>query len=200
MDEKTEELRDIFMDVAEEGTVTERQQEGHGSLSDVDEAEIAQRLQDVVTDMRERYDFETELDEETLARIVRGFYASEDDEALASDLDLDAETVFTARMDLHLISEDDTDAPLSMATLRDLLAEDADTEAIAAELDAEEETIAHYRRVAAAQNRARRASHRFQTAFEDVLTDADLSIRLTAGVQEDGLEDATEDMETNVSF
>ena len=200
MDEKTEELRDIFMDVAEKGTVTERQQEGHGSLSEVDEAEIAERLRAVVADMRERYDFETGLDDETLAEIVRGFYAGEDDETLARDLDLDAETVFTARMDLHLIGEDDADAPLSMSTLRDLLAEDADDDTIAAELDADDDTIAHFRHVAAAQNRARRASHRFQTAFEDALTDADLSIRLTASVQEDGLEDATDDMETNVSF
>jgi len=217
MDEKTEELRDIFMDVAGEETVTERQQEGHGSLGDIDEAEIAERLQEVVADMRERYDFETDLDDETLATIVRGFYEGEDDKTLASDLELDPEEVFTARMDLHLISEDDrrefskeerpasnseadTDAPLSMSTLRDLLAEDADENTIAAELDADAETITHYRRVAAAQNRARRASHRFQTAFEDVLTDADLSIRLTGSVQEDGLEDATEDMETNVSF
>jgi len=200
MDEKTEELRDIFMDVAEEGTVTERQQEGHGSLSDVDEAEIVQRLQEVVADMRERYDFETKLDDETLAAIVRGFYEGEDDETLANDLELDHGAVFTARMDLHLIGEHDTNAPLSMATLRDLLAEDAGENTITAELDADAETISHYRRVAAAQNRARRASHRFQTAFEDVLTDANLSIRLTASVQEDGLEDATEDMETNVSF
>lgn len=32
MDEKTEELRDIFVDVAGEDTVTERQEDGHGSL------------------------------------------------------------------------------------------------------------------------------------------------------------------------
>jgi hypothetical protein len=200
MDEKTEELRDIFMDVAEEGTVTERQQEGHGSLADVDEREITERLQAVIADMRERYDFETDLDDETLARVVRGFYEGDDDETLADTLDCDPEAVFTARMDLHLIGEDDTDAPFSMATLRDLLAEDTEDATIATELDADSEMVARYRRVAAAQNRSRRASHRFRTAFEDVLTDADLSIRLTASVQEDGLDDATDDMETNVSF
>lgn len=200
MDEKTEELRDIFMDVAGEETVTERQHEGHGSLADVDEGEIAERLQGVIADMRDRYDFETDLDEETLADIVRGFYEGEDDEALAADLDVAPETVFTARMDLHLIAEDDTDAPFSLATLRDLLADEAEDATIATELDADSEMIARYRRVAAAQNRSRRASHRFRTAFEDVLTDADLSLRLTESVQEDGLDDATDDMESNVSF
>jgi hypothetical protein len=200
MDEKTEELRDIFMDVAEEETVTERQEEGHGSLADVDEGEIDERLRAVIADMRERYDFETTLDDETLARIVRGFYEGKSDETLAAGLDCDPETAFTARMDLHLIGEDDTGAPFSLATLRDLLADETEEATIATELDADREMVTRYRRVAAAQNRSRRASHRFRTAFEDVLTDADLSIRLTASVQEDGLDDATDDMETNVSF
>lgn len=198
MDEKTEQLRDIFIDVAGEGTVTEQQEEGHGSLSDVDQETIAARLQSVIADMRERYDFETDVDDETLVRVVRGFYEGQSDEELAGELDCEPETVFTARMDLHLISESDTDAPLDMAALRDRLA--TGTDALVAEFDADEDTISHYRRVATAQNRARRTSHRFQTAFEDVLTDADLSIRLTASVHEDGLDDATDDMETNVSF
>ncbi|MFB6188432.1 MAG: conditioned medium-induced protein 4 [Halapricum sp.] len=200
MNEKTEELRDIFIDVAGEETVTERQVEGHGSLADVDEGEIADRLQNVIADMRERYDFETDFDDETLTRVVRGFYEGADDETLAEDLDRDPDAVFTARMDLHLIGDEDTDAPFSMARLRDLLAEDAEAATIEPELDADGEMIDRYRRVADAQNRSRRASHRFRTAFEDVLTDADLSIRLTASVQEDGLDDATDDMESNVSF
>lgn len=200
MDEKTEQLRDIFIDVAGEETVTERQQEGHGSLADVDEGDIGERLQEVIADMRERYGFETDLDGETLAAIVRGFYEGDDDEALATDLGLDDETVFTARMDLHLIGEDDTDAPFSLATLRDLLDAYDEDATMATELEADTKTIARYRQVAAAQNRSRRASHRFRTAFEDVLTDAGLSIRLTESVQEDGLDDATDGMESNVSF
>lgn len=202
MDEKTEELRDIFMDVAEEGTVTERQAEGRGSLTDVDETAIDDRLADVIAEMRERYAFETDLDSDTYCAIVRGFYEGRDDERLASALDLDAETVFEARMDLHLIGEADADAPFEMATLRGLLRreEDLDTEALAARLDADPATVARFRRVAVAQNAARRTSQRFQTAFEDVLTDADLTVRLTADVQDDGLDEATEDIETNLSF
>lgn len=200
MDEKTEQLRDIFVDVAEEETVTERQKEERGSLTDADEEAVADRLAEVIEEMRERYDFESDCETSTLARIVRGFYEGADDEALAAELDLDPGTVYIARMDLHLVGESDTDAPFELATLRDLLVEDADEETIAAELDADEGAIDRYRRVAAAQNRARRTSQRYRTAFEDVLTDADLSIQHTASVQEDGLEEATEDMEVDVSF
>lgn len=200
MDEKTEQLRDIFVDVAGEETVTERQQEGRGSLTDADDERIARRLIDVIEDMRERYDFETDCDDRTLAAIVRGFYEGEDEETLAGELDLDPETVFRARMDLHLVDDADTDAPFSMVTLRDRLAAGADIETIAAELDTDRETVERFSRVATAQNRARRASHRFRTAFEEVLTDADLSIRLTESVTDDGLEEATEDIETDLSF
>lgn len=202
MDEKTEELRDIFMDVSEEGTVTEEQAEGHGSLTDVDEETVDEHLLDVIADMRERYDFGTDLSAETYCAIVRGFYEGRDDALLAGQLDMDEETVFSARMDLHLVGEDDTDAPLSMAALRDAIssAEGPDTETLAAELDADPADITHYRQIAAAQNAARRASHRFQTAFEDALADADLSIQLTVDVTDDGLDDATEDIESNVSF
>ena len=200
MDEKTEQLRDIFVDVAGEETVTERQQEGRGSLSDADDERITERLIDVIDSMRERYDFETDCDDQTLVAIVRGFYEGENDETLAGELDLDPETIFRARMDLHLVDEADADAPFPMATLRDRLAADDDVEVIAADLDADRETVERFSRVAAAQNRARRTSHRFRTTFEDVLTDADLSLQLTESVKEDGLDDATEDIETDLSF
>ena len=54
--------------------------------------------------------------------------------------------------------------------------------------------------VVAAENRSRRVSHRFRTSFEEILTDADLTIRLTGGAHEDGLEEATEGAEVDVEF
>jgi len=202
MDEKTEELRDIFMNVAEEGTVTEEQTEGHGSLTDFDEEAVGEQLLDVIGDMRERYDFETDLAPDAYREIVRGFYDGREDVLLAEQLDIDEATVFEARMDLHLVSEADADAPFSMATLRDALSatEDPDEETLAGAVETDPGTVARYRRVAAAQNAARRASRRYQAAFEDALADTDLSRQLTTDVTDDGLEDATEDIETNVSF
>ena len=202
MDEKTEELRDIFIDVAGEETVTEAQAESRGSLTDVDEDTIDERLAAIVADMRERYDFESDLESERYVTIVRGFYDGEDDATIADAVDAEADTVFTARMDLHLVSDEDADAPFEMGRLRDALnrEEPPTTADLAAELDADTDTVAHFRTVAAAQNAARRVSHRFQSSFEDALTEANLAVRLTADVQEDGLDDATEDMESNVSF
>jgi hypothetical protein len=200
MDDKTEQLRDIFMDVAEEGTVTERQADQRGSLRGADESDVDERLAGVVADMRERFTFETDLDDETYCRVVRGFYEGVDDANLADSLGLDPETVFRARMDLQLFDDADEDAPLDMSTLRDRVAEGADAEALAEQFETDRETVERYCRVAAAQNAARRTSYRFRTAFEDILTDADLSVQHTAGVREDGLDDATEDIETNLSF
>jgi hypothetical protein len=43
-------------------------------------------------------------------------------------------------------------------------------------------------------------NHRFRDAFADLLTDADLSARLAEDARRDGLEEATEDIETDVSL
>ncbi|SDQ84991.1 hypothetical protein [Halopelagius longus] len=78
--------------------------------------------------------------------------------------------------------------------------EGADDDDIAAELDADAETVARYRRVVEAAAEATRANHRFRDEFEELLTDADLSSRLDLDAHHDELREATEDIETNVSF
>ncbi|MEF8853508.1 MAG: conditioned medium-induced protein 4 [Haloarculaceae archaeon] len=195
MDEKTAELRDIFLSVSEEEAVTERQTETPGSLLD-DGGDDTEQLREVVTRLRERESCETDLDVETYVALVRAFYDDADDEAIAADLDLAPETVLAARLDLHLLREADTDAPFDLAALR-RRADEAD-ETVAADLGVDVETVAHYRRIAAAQDAARRANHRYQEAFDEILTDADLARRFAD--TEDGLEEAAEDIETDVSF
>ncbi|WP_254279513.1 conditioned medium-induced protein 4 [Haloarcula marina] len=197
MDEKTEQLRDIFMDVSEDGAVTESQAAGRGSLTDVDESAIDDRLADVVARMRERYAFRTDLDDAALVTVVRAFYEGQDDAAIADDLAVDAETVETARFDLHLLREsDDGDADFDIAAFRRRTVAGATTAELAAEFDLDEAAATDYRRVVEAQAAARRVSHRFQSEFEDVLTDAGLSTRMTAAVRENGLEEATEDIDS----
>ena len=56
------------------------------------------------------------------------------------------------------------------------------------------------RAVLRAKDEARRASQRYRSEFEEILTDADLTVQLTASVRDDGLEEATEDIETDVDF
>jgi hypothetical protein len=195
MDEKTEELRDIFMSVTESETVTESQEGTRGSLVDGGGDEREQ-LREVVDRLRERESLETDLETATYVALVRAFYDDAGDETIAADLGLGVETVFGARLDLHLLREADTDVPFDLAVLRRRADETDD--AIAADLDVDAGTVAHYRRVVAAEDAARRANHRYRTAFDEILTDADLERRFAD--TEDGLEEAAEDIETDVSF
>ncbi|MFB6186030.1 MAG: conditioned medium-induced protein 4, partial [Halobacteriaceae archaeon] len=69
MDEKTEDLRDIFMEVADDETVTEEQEETHGSLSS--DQSVDERLSEVISSMKEDLDFSTTLSVDELVTIVR---------------------------------------------------------------------------------------------------------------------------------
>jgi hypothetical protein len=197
MDEKTEQLRDIFVDVTEAETVTESQEEQRGSL--VGGAAVDERLVATIQKMRERLSFETELDDESLCTVVKLFYDGESDDGLATVLAVPPETVVQARMDLHLVREADAHGT-DLATVRSLVAGGADVATIADQLDIDRPAAKRARRAAVAEDRAQRVSQRFRTEFEEILTDADIAVRLTAGAQDDGLEEATEDMEVDVEF
>ncbi|WP_436911155.1 conditioned medium-induced protein 4 [Halosimplex marinum] len=199
MDEKTEELRDIFMDVSDEETVTETQEEPRGSIADQpDEATVRERLRGVIEALDDRYDFDSDLETEAYVELVRGFYDDGSDEELARDLGVSTEEVFRARMDLHLFREGDTDAPFDVCELR--RRRDEPDAALAEEFGVEAATLARYRRVVDAQDAARAANHRYRTEFDEILTDAAISGQLTESVAEDGLDEAAEDIETDVSF
>ncbi|MFB6075043.1 MAG: conditioned medium-induced protein 4 [Haloarculaceae archaeon] len=194
MDEKTRELRDIFMDVSEEGTVTERQQEGRGSLA-TDREGVDRRLREVIERLRERFGLETALDDEALVTVVRAYFEGEDDERIAESVGSDAETVLLARLDLHLFREADAEGVPTDA-IREFPPAERTAERIAEALDVDAATAERYRRVVAARENARRVSHRFRAEYEDVLADAGLATRMTESVHEDGLEEATEDIDS----
>jgi hypothetical protein len=198
VDEKTEELRDIFMDVSEEETVTESQEETPGSLTD--DGPGADQVETVVAEMRDRYEFETDLEDGALATVVAEFYDGADDEAIAAAIDADEATAFAARMDLHLLADGDLDPAFDADVARERLDEGEDPEAVAAALDADEQAVERFARATRARNESLRANNQFRDRFEEGLGDIDLSRRLAADVREDGLEDATEGMETDVSF
>ncbi|WP_049924472.1 hypothetical protein [Halopiger djelfimassiliensis] len=196
MNEKTEELRDIFTDVTDgEETVTESQENTRGSL-ERDERSDEERLESVVTQMRERYGFETALSTEELIEVARAFYDGTSDEAVADELGVDPDEVFEARLSLHLFDEDDADE-VDLAAIRD---RDEDDATLADEYDVSEEQIRRYRRVAQAEDQSRTANDRYRDEFDSILADAELTGRMTTDVREDGLEDATEGMETDVDF
>jgi len=196
--DNTEDLRDIFQAVADDDTVTETQRESPGTLTD--QGGSRERLLDVVEAMREDHPFDSDLDDAALATVVERFYEDAGDAAIADDLGVPRDAVFRARMDLHLVRDRDTDAPFDLDALADHPGAGRSTAAIAADLEVSPSTVRRYRRVVDARSRARGVSHRFRSAFEDVLLEAEVRDRFTEAIAEDGLEDATEGTETNVSF
>jgi hypothetical protein len=200
MDDRTDELRDLFTEVTGEETVTESQSERRGSLADIDEDAVAERLRDVVGRLREHHDFDTALDDDALVRVVTCFFADESDAGIADALGTDEPTVFRARMDLHLVREADRDAPLPMDELRELIVADVPLDERAERLDADREAVEHYSQVIAADRRSTRANGRFVDEFAELLTDADLRDSHAADARESGLEEAAEDIETNTQL
>jgi len=197
MDEKTEQLRDIFMDVSGEASVTESQAAGRGSLTDTDEAAVEERLGQTVARMRDRYDFRAGLDDAALVTLVREFYAGREDDELADDIGVDESTVVEARFDLHLLRESDGDADFDVAAFRrQVIGDDPTDEELAAAFDIDAETAGRYRRVVEAQAAARGVSHRFTSEFEDALAEAGLATRHTSALRETGLDEATEDIDS----
>lgn len=199
MDEKTEELRDLFVDVAGTDTVTDDQAVDRGTLSERDEATVQAQLRAIVERMREAFGFETDLDVDRRVQLVRAFYRGEDDATIAAELSTDVETARRARLDVHLFRESDTDGPRDWPHIRSRL-EEADDETVAETLALDPDRVRWLRRVRRAREQARRVSHRYRSAFRDVIPDADLADRLTDGMTEDGLTEAAADIETDVSF
>jgi len=207
MDDKTEELRDLFLEVADEETVTESQEATRGSLA-ADGDSVDERLCSVIEQMREKFAFASSLSEEELCRVVRSFYDGSDDDDIADALDVSSEAVFRARMDLHLVRDDDP--PLrdgavdadeeTVRAARERLEIGEEPSDIADELSLDERTAEQIDAVVTTRDRSRRVSHRFRTAFEEILTDADLTVQFAADAHEDGLEEATEDAEVDVDF
>ena len=194
MDEKTEELREIFTAVTDEETVTESQEEGRGSL-ELDERTVEERVETVIERMRERYGLDTPLSTDELIEVTTGFYEDQTDETLAEDLGVDPAEVFRARLSLHLVRDDDAEG-VDLVAIRDR----EDDDALAAEFEVSEAEIQRYRQVAAAKAESRAANDRYRDELDSLLADADIAGQMTSDVREDGLEDATEGMETDVSF
>ncbi|MFW6448667.1 MAG: conditioned medium-induced protein 4 [Halobacteriota archaeon] len=198
MDDKTEELRELFLEVADEETVTESQRDPRGSLEEPENVE--ERLAEVIAEMRETYGFEHDLSDGELVELVRAFYDGEGDAEIARRLGIGRKALLRARLELHLVRERDRDAPFDI----DAVARDRDRGSSIADLaeayDVSASTIRRYLRVFQADSRSRLANQRFRDAFDSILADADLSTRLTSEVRETGLEEATEGLETNVSF
>lgn len=199
MDDKTAELRDIFMNVTDDETVTEKQEVPRGSLTENDE-EIDERVREIIGRMRDEFAFDSEFDDDRLATVVEAYYDGASDAEIGDRLGVDTNAVVRARHDLHLLRDRETDAPFDLAELRDLLGTEESVAEMADRLDVAESTVRKYRRVVETRTEIRRVNGRFTDEFEELLTDADLQEQHTGDVKDDGLDEATDGMETDVSF
>ena len=218
MDEKTAELRDLFVDATGSDSVTERQDAARGTLIDADEESVEATARDLVAAMRERYGFSTDLDDDAYVLVARGRFEEEADEAVAASLrealearddpavdpdTVDAETVRRARLDLHLVRESDREVDggaFAYPDLKRLTAAGNSIVECAEKLDAQPDAVARYAAVTRTDITSTQANDRFRDAFRDLFTDADIEGSLASDAREDGLRDATEDIETDVSL
>lgn len=198
MDDKTEELRDIFIDVADDPTVTEEQEETPGTLAG--DRAVTDRLTTLIEERRDHAPMRTSFDTETLIRLAREFYEGASDEAIASDLDVDTDDIREARLDLHLVTEEDRTGPLPFDSVRHALAKGKSLVEMAENEDLPPKELEPQWEVAEVESRMRRLNYRFRDEFDDLLGDGDLAEHLTDEITDDGLEDATDGLEVDTAF
>lgn len=198
MDDKTASLRDIFIDVADDATVTERQEESPGTLTG--SASVDERLADLIDRMRAHHDFVSSLDDETLLSIAQRVYEDESDEELATSVDASVDEIRRARFDLHLVMDDDRDFDVPFEELRRAVAEGATAADLMTAFDLDRATAERAMTVLEAEREMRRTNYRFRDEFDELLADGDVEEQLSDAVTDDGLADATEGLEVNTSF
>lgn len=211
MDERTEELRDLFESVTGTERVTERQRRPRGSLTgDTDPAAIA----DTIETMRAGLSFETSLPTEALVRVVERFYRGDTDREIGGTLESEAKTgdlelgdapvdpaaIAQARLDLHLVRESERPGAEPTRRLREIEAGTEPISPVASQLDVAESTVRHWLAVRETQAERRRVADRYRQAFEGVLEDRDIADRLTASLEETGLDGVVEDQEVDVDL
>jgi hypothetical protein len=216
MDERTEELRDLFESVTGTGTVTERQDESRGSLATDTDPKAA--IEATIEDLRSSLSVETPFSTPALVTIVEGFYAGQTDAELAAAVEAERDagtadsadpgpddsveeaTVARARLDLHLVREADRPDEDAISTLREVEAGAESVRSAAATLDRPESTIERWLAVRETQAERRRVADRYRQAFESALSDRDIADRLTGSLEATGLDESLADQEVDVDL
>ncbi|MCX2818842.1 conditioned medium-induced protein 4 [Haladaptatus sp. F3-133] len=199
-EEKAEELRDLFVDVTDESTVTEERQEERGTLPDKEE--VDEEIRETVDEMRDEYGFETSLDDDQTVRVVRLYHEGASDTEIARKLGDDSldKTVKRARIGLHLFRDPDFDAPFGIDRLRELVDEGVTNAEAAEELGVSASTVRAYRQAVEAKRESEDVDGEYAERLEAVLEDREITETFTPDAKRDGLEGATEDAEVDVDL
>jgi len=167
--------------------VVEQQAKQHGNLrgsSDIDRA-----LLGVVREMIKAYNIQTKLSPDQLAAVVRLFYKGLSDTEIAEQLGDRAlnKTVSRARIKLHLFRESDLKPPFDKAEFIRLADAGRSVKEMSEGLGVAPSTISEYRNIFESQRAAERDG--YIKRFEEILSDQDVSERMTSHISKDGLQD-----------
>lgn len=204
MGERTDELRDLFESVTGTTEVTERQRRPRGTLSADRETRAA--LAAELEQMQGELAFETDLPVPALTTLLEVFYDGQDDAAIAEtvteahDVTLDRAAVATARLDLHLVRKRERPPSAAEADLAALARDETDVESVAEAHEVAPETVERWLAVRETMAERRRVADRYRQAFESQLADRDLAERLTASLEETGLDGAVADQEVDLDM
>jgi hypothetical protein len=165
MTDRVDDLRELFSRLDGPAQFTESQQQPRGTIRPA--AAVDRDLRRLIDDLRADGDVRTTLSDDDLVTVVRGFHAGRSDRDLAADLGITPETVFRARMALHLFA--DTDAPRELDPVLARLRAGDDAAEIVATLDVSRAAVDRVTRLLAARATARRVNYRYTTEFADLL-------------------------------
>ena len=204
MGERTDELRDLFESVTGTTAVTERQRRSRGTLSA--DRETRGALAAEIEQMQAELEGSADLPLSALTTLLEAFYDGQDDDSIAEtvteahDVNLDRAAVATARLDLHLVRDDERPPDALEADLAALSDGETDVASVAAAHDVAPEAVERWLAVRETMAERRRVADRYRQAFESQLADHDLAERLTASLEETGLDGAVADQEVDVDL
>jgi hypothetical protein len=203
MTDRREELQELFESVTGTDAVTERQRHDRGTLSGGGDGRPG--LLETIDELRSTLEVETDLSRPALATIVEGFYEGEADREIAQSVTAAHETVTArdvaeARLDLHLLRDEERPPEAATEALVAVEAGEATVDAAASAVDRPPATIRRWLAVRRCLAERRRVADRYRQAFEDHLADREIADRLTASLEDTGLEGAVADQEVDVEF
>jgi DNA-binding NarL/FixJ family response regulator len=187
MSGRTDQLRDLVLQMGTSTKVVEKQATQHGALRG--SSDIERALLGIVKEMIKHYNIQTKLTSEQLATVVRLFYKGLSDTEIAEQLGDRAlnKTVSRARIKLHLFRESDLKPPFDKNEFILLSEAGKSVKEMAEALGVAPSTISEYRNIFESQKAAEKDG--YTKRFLEILSDQDVSERMVTSHIKDGLQD-----------